>query len=200
MQVGLGRWFEILQEAPALADHLLEVNEAFCAAWANALVEAGASAVGLAEPLASPWLYPRASYLARGLPALRRTIAAIHGPVLVSTASAPCAEVAVELVEAGAVGVVVSEDDDLAKVKGLLRGRATVMGNLPGVRMRTWTAADAERAVRAAISAAGPGGGFVLTEHHGEVPFQVPLRVLEAVADAVRRWGRYPLDWIGDAG
>jgi uroporphyrinogen decarboxylase len=72
------------------------------------------------------------------------------------------------------------------------------MGNLDGLRMRRWTAADAERAVREALAAAAPGGGFVLSEHHGEVPFQVPLGVLDEVAGAVRRWGAYPLDWVPD--
>ena len=199
MQLGLGRWFDLLQDAPALVDHLLRVNEAFCAAWANALLEAGASAVAMAEPLASPLMVPRASYLERGLPALRRTIAAIRGPVAVSTASAPCAPVALDLAGAGAVGVGISAEDDLAEVKRRLRGRAAVLGNLSGLGMRSWSAADAEREVRAALAAGGPGGGFVLSEHHGEIPLQVPLEVLQAVAEAVRRWGRYPLDWSADA-
>lgn len=200
LQVGLGPWFDLLHEAPTLAGHLLQVNESFCADWANALLDAGASAIALVEPLASPLMVPRARYLALGLPALRRTIAAIHGPVAVSTASAPCAAVAEDLAGAGAVAVGVSAEDDLADVKARLRGRAAVMGNLSGVPMRTWSGADADRAVRAALAAGGPGGDFVLSEHHGEVPLQVPLEVLQAVAEAARRWGSYPLDWTGHAG
>jgi uroporphyrinogen decarboxylase len=199
MQLGLGLWFDLLHDAPGPVDHLLQVNEAFCVAWANALLEAGAGAIVLAEPLASSLMVPRASYLARGLPVLRRAIAAIRGPVAVSTVSAPCASVALDLAGAGAVGVGISAEDDLAAVKRCLRGRAAVMGNLSGLRMRTWSAADAEREVRAALAGGGPGGGFVLSEHHGEIPLQVPLEVLEAAAEAVRRWGRYPLTWSADA-
>lgn len=198
LQLGLGRWFEVLHDAPALASRLLQVNEAFCAAWARALLESGAGAVALGEPLSSPMLVPRERYLALGLPALRRTIAAIPGPVAVSTGSTPAAAVVADLVEAGAVGVGVSAQDDLADVKRRLRGRAAVIGNLDGVRMRRWSPADAEREVRAAIRAAGPGGGFVLSEHHGEVPFQVPEDVLLSIAEAVRRWGVYPLTWTGE--
>lgn len=199
LQLGLGRWFEILEEAPALAERLLRVNEAFCASLANALLDAGAGAVGLGEPLASPLMVPRARYLEVGLPSLRRAIAAIRGPVSVATASAPCAAVAEDLVGAGAVGIGISALDDLADVKRRLAGRAVVMGNLDGLRMRRWSAADAEAAVRRALAAGGPGGGFVLSEHHGEVPFQVPEEVLLAVAEAVRRWGGYPLTWARDA-
>lgn len=196
IQVGLGPWFDLLQDAPEVALRLVRVNEVFVASLANALLAAGASAVGLGEPLASPLLFPTARYRELGLPSLRRTIAAIRGPVAVSTASAPCAQVAENLVEAGAVAVGVSSSEDLGAVKRRLRGRAAVMGNLDGLRMRRWTASDAERAVRDAVAAAGAGGGFVLSEHHGEVPLQVPLRVLDDVAAAVCRVGLYPLDGV----
>lgn len=198
MLLGLGPWFDLLEEAPGLAGRLLQVTEPFCAAWANALLEAGASAIGVAEPLASPGMVPRARYRELGLPALRRAIAATRGPVAVSTASAPCGGVATDLAGAGAVAVGVAVTDDLTEMKRLLRGRAAVMGGLPGLQMRRWQPADVEREVRAAIEAAGPGGGFLLSEHHGEVPLQVPLEVLEAVGGAVRRLGRYPLGGAGD--
>ncbi|MBI5068065.1 MAG: uroporphyrinogen decarboxylase family protein [Deltaproteobacteria bacterium] len=199
IQVGLDRWFELLHQHRPLAERLLRVNEAFCASWANALLAAGASAVALAEPLASPLLVPADRYRELGLPALRRTVAAVRGPVAVSTASAPCLPIAADLAGAGVACVGVSAADDLSQSKRILRGRAAVMGNLNGLEMRHWTPDDAEQAVRAALAAGGPGGGFVLSEHHGEVPFQVPLEVLQAVAEAVRRWGTYPLRWA-DAG
>ena len=37
------------------------------------------------------------------------------------------------------------------------------------------------------------GGGFILADNHGEIPWQVPDGVLTAIAQAVARWGRYPL-------
>lgn len=30
--------------------------------------------------------------------------------------------------------------------------------------------------------------------HIGEIPWQVPEKVLEAISEAVHKWGRYPLD------
>jgi uroporphyrinogen decarboxylase len=35
----------------------------------------------------------------------------------------------------------------------------------------------------------------VLSDGHGEIPLQVPDETLHAIADAARRWGRYPIDW-----
>ena len=64
--------------------------------------------------------------------------------------------------------------------------------------MRNWTDRDAEDAVKTAILKAGSGGGFILGDNHGEIPWQVPEEVLLAIGDAVERWGRYPLDWVND--
>ena len=71
-----------------------------------------------------------------------------------------------------------------------------MLGNLNAIEMRRWTPAQAEAEVKRAIAAAGPGGGFVLSDNHGEIPWQVPESVLMAIAAAVRKWGNYPLDWV----
>jgi uroporphyrinogen decarboxylase len=55
--------------------------------------------------------------------------------------------------------------------------------------------------VKGAIASAGPGGGFILCDNHGEIPCQVPDDVLLAISVAVHKWGRYPLTWVdADAG
>ena len=63
-------------------------------------------------------------------------------------------------------------------------GKLTLLGNLNGVTMRRWTAEQAEAEVKAAIAAAAPGGGFILADNHGEIPFQVPDEVLHAIGAA----------------
>lgn len=44
----------------------------------------------------------------------------------------------------------------------------------------------------------GNGGGFILSDNHGEIPWQVPDEVLMAISEAVHKWGRYPLTWIDE--
>jgi uroporphyrinogen decarboxylase len=96
------------------------------------------------------------------------------------------------------VGVSILED--LARLKAAAAGRVSLLGNLNGIEMRRWTPADAELAVKRAIAAAGPGGGFILSDNHGEIPFQVVDETLLAIREAVDRWGRYPLKWVKDWG
>jgi uroporphyrinogen decarboxylase len=64
--------------------------------------------------------------------------------------------------------------------------------------MCRWSSEDAENHVKAVIAKAGAGGGCILSDNHGEIPFQVPDDVLMAISQAVHTWGRYPLDWTAD--
>jgi uroporphyrinogen decarboxylase len=95
--------------------------------------------------------------------------------------------------ETPAVGVGVSSLEDLAEVKRRCGDHLTIVGNLDGISMRRWTPMETERQVRTAILKGAKGGGFVLSENHGEVPLQVPDEVLFSIHRSVEKFGRYPL-------
>lgn len=195
IQLGFERYLDWLLDAPDLIRRLWRINEAFCIAWGNAQLEAGVGAVCITEPLASPTLLPMDLIRKEGLPILRRVRDGIRGTVALSSASASMGGLVQDLSNLGFVGLAPSCDESLAEAKEVLRGRVTLMGGLNGLAMSHWSTRDAEAAVKAALRAAGPGGGFVLAEHHGEIPWCVSEEILMAVAEAVRRWGVYPLDW-----
>lgn len=196
MQMGFERYIELLYEQPARFARLMEVNQAFCAEWANAQLAAGATAIGYADPMSSTSNTPRALYLKTGHPVAVETLRRIDGPVAIHLASGQGLAIADDIAATGAVAVGVSALEDLAAWKSAVGGRLTLMGNLNGVTMRHWTAVRAEQEVKQAIAKAGHGGGFVLADNHGEIPWQVPGEVLLAIREAVDRWGRYPLDWV----
>ncbi|GFO62188.1 uroporphyrinogen decarboxylase family protein [Geomonas paludis] len=192
LQLGFERYLDLIFDRPELMQRLMEVNAAFCVQWANAQVAAGAHAVSYIDPLASPLMIDPALYRRFGAPVAKKVIAAIAAPSAVHLASGPCLAVLEDLVDTGAVMVGAGEED-LATVKDACRGRITVVGNLNGIRMRSWDEAATLAAVRGAIDAAGCGGGFILSDQHGEIPWQVPETTLTVIADAVREYGRYPL-------
>jgi uroporphyrinogen decarboxylase len=193
MQLGFEGYLLLMHEDPARFERLMRVNEEFAVAWGNALLRAGADAISLADPVASPTIVPHERFLQSGFPVARHTIARFAGPCAYGLASGRALPIVDDIVRLGAIGVSASVHEDLAAFKEACRGRLVVMGNLNAIEMCRWTAADADRHVREAIAAAGAGGGFVLTDNHGEIPWQVPEDVLLAVHDAVERWGRYPL-------
>jgi uroporphyrinogen decarboxylase len=196
LQLGFERYLQLLEEAPDLFARLMAVNAAFCTAWANAQLEAGADFLAYVDPVGSPTVLPPDRYRALGLPLATATLAAIHGPTLTHFASGRCLAVIEDLVRTGTRGVAANVQEDLAEVKRAARGRLAVVGNLDGIRMRRWSAREAEDQVKAAIARAGRGGGWILSDQHGEIPWQVPEAVLDAVSAAVHRWGVYPLDWV----
>jgi len=200
MQMGFDRYLDLLYEQPALFARLMRVNEEFCVAWANAQLAAGAGAIAYADPVSSPTIVPRELYLRTGFPLAQRVISRIEGGVAISFASG-CGLPILDLVlQTGAVGVSASTLEDLAAVKAICRGRLAVMGNLNAIAMRRWTPAQAEAEVKTALAKAGPGGGFILTDNHGEIPWQVPDEILQTIAEAVQTWGRYPLTWVEEDG
>ncbi|MBK1717818.1 methylcobamide--CoM methyltransferase MtbA [Thiocystis violacea] len=195
IQLGFEPYLVLMHEHPELFEHLMRLNEEFCVAWANAQVAAGANAICYFDPISSSTIVPRERFLATGFEIARRTLARFEAPAAMHFASGRIAPIVDDLPATGAALLGVSWQDDLSALKGACRGKVSLLGNLNGIAMRHWTPEQAEAEVKAAIAAAGPGGGFLLGDNHGEIPWQVPDAVLMAIAEAVERWGRYPLDW-----
>ena len=196
MQLGFEAYLDLMFERRDLFERLMAVNEEFCVAWANAQLAAGATAVGYFDPVSSPTVVSPERYRETGFKVAQRTIARIKGPTATHFASGLCAGIIQDVAQTGTAGVGVSAEEDLAALKRAAAGKLALLGNLNGITMRRWTAEQAEAEVKAAIAAAAPGGGFILADNHGEIPFQVPDEVLHAIAAATRRWGRYPIDWV----
>lgn len=194
MQMGFDKYIELVYERPDLFNHLMKINEEFCVKWANAQLEAGTTAICYFDPVSSTTITTKEMYLKTGFEVARRTIAQIKGPTATHMASGRCLPITDDIARTGTAIVGVSAEEDLEQLKTSCRNKLTVMGNLNGIEMRRWTPEIAEKNVRRIIAQAGAGGGFILSDNHGEIPFQVPDDVLMAISDAVHKWGQYPLN------
>jgi uroporphyrinogen decarboxylase len=198
MQLGFERYLDLLLDRFDLVARLLRLNEEFCVEWANAQVAAGATAICYFDPVSSPSIIPRDLYLKTGHLISKRTISRLRGPAAIHLASGFCMPILDSISESGAAVVGISASEDLTTLKAAAKGKIGLLGNLNGIEMRRWTTNQAESIVKKTIAQAGRGGGFILSDNHGEIPWQVPDDVLLAISEAVRRWGRYPLDWINN--
>ena len=196
MQMGFGPYIELMYEQPDLFERLMKINETFCVSWANAQLAAGATAICYFDPVSSPTITPRKMFLKTGFEVAQRTIAKIKGPTATHLASGRCLPIVDDLARTGTAIVGVSVEEDLSQVKEACRGKLTVLGNLNGIEMCRWSPEQAQTEVKRAIASAAAGGGFILSDNHGEIPFQVPDEVLLAISEAVHTWGRYPLNWM----
>lgn len=196
MQMGFDHYIELMYDDPVRFERLMDANIAFCVAWANAQLAAGATAICYFDPVSSSTIIPREKYLQTGHLVAKRTLAQIKGPTATHMASGRILPILSDVADTGTAVVGVSGLEDLAELKAQANQRVTLLGNLNAIEMRRWTPAQAELQVKRAIARAGKGGGLLLGENHGEVPWQVSDEVLLAIGDAVARWGCYPLDWV----
>lgn len=196
MQMGFDKYLELIYRRREQFDKLMSLNEAFCIEWANAQLEAGATAICYFDPLASPSIIPRDVFLDTGYHVAKRTIAGIKGPTALHLASAKGMPILGDLAQAGPGAVAVSAEESLAQIKEECKNKLTVIGNLNGIAMRRWSRDETFAYVKSAIADGGQGGGFILSDNHGEIPWQVPQEVLSWVSQAVREYGTYPLEWV----
>ena len=198
MQMGFDNYLELIYEQPERFERLMQANITFSVNWANAQLAAGATAICYFDPVSSTTNIPRELYLKTGQTVARQTLSRIKGPTATHMASGRALPIIGDIADTGTAIVGVSALEDLAALKAAANGRVSLLGNLNGIEMRRWTTAHAEFEVRRAIAKAGRGGGFLLGDNHGEIPWLVPDEVLLAIGDAVERWGNYPLDWVDD--
>jgi uroporphyrinogen decarboxylase len=195
MQMGFDRYIELMIEQPDRFNRLMAINETFCVNWANAQLAAGATAICYFDPVSSSTIVDPETYKRTGNLVARRTIAKIKGPTATHFASGRCLPIIDSVAESGTAIIGFSVDEDPVAIKEKSAGRLSILGNLNGIEMRRWTSYEAETKVKDLIGKAAPGGGFILSDNHGEIPFQVPDETLMAISEAVLRWGKYPLSW-----
>ena len=195
MQMGFDAYLDLMMERPDLFNRLMQVNEEFCVEWANAQLAAGATAICYFDPVSSSTIVTRQQYLQMGMPTASRTISQIKGPTATHFASGRCLPIVNDVAQTGTAIIGVSVEENLEQLKLASAGRLTLLGNLNGIEMRRWSHEEAETKVKNAIAQAGRGGGFILSDNHGEIPIQVPEDTLMAISEAAHQWGNYPLDW-----
>jgi uroporphyrinogen decarboxylase len=193
MQMGFEKYLEVMYFRGKEFDHLMKINEAFCVAWANAQLEAGATAICYFDPLASPAMIEREKYLATGYRVAQRTIRQIKGATATHLASGISLPVVDDITATGSAVMGFSKEEDAEEMKKRASGKICLLGNLNAIDMTNWDRARVRKEVHDLIQKAGRGGGFILSDNHGEIPWQVPQEVLLDISDAVKEYGTYPI-------
>lgn len=193
MQLGFEKYLNLMHFNKELFDQLIKINEAFCVDWANAQLEAGATAICFFDPVSSTTIIPREMYRKTGLLSAQRSIAKIKGPTATHFASGNSLSIIDDVAQTGTAVIGVSSLEDIGLIKDKCKKKLTVLGNLNGIEMRRWTSKQTEEIIKDVIDKAAPGGGFILSDNHGEIPFQVPDDVLLEISEAVHTYGQYPI-------
>jgi uroporphyrinogen decarboxylase len=157
MQMGFDHYLDLIHEQPARFEHLMAANIEFTVEWANAQLDAGATAICYFDPVSSTTSIPRELYLTTGMDVARRVLPRIKGPTATHMASGRVMPILGDIADTGTAIVGVSALEDLAELKAVAHGRVTLLGNLNGIEMRRWTPAQAE--LRSSRRSPRPGAG-----------------------------------------
>ena len=193
MQMGFEKYLELMYFRAPEFEQLMQINQEFCVAWANAQLAAGATAICFFDPLASPNIIEREKYLTTGNRIAKQTISRIKGPTATHLASGIALPVISDIIDTGSAVLGFSLDDDLDEIKKAARSKICLLGNLNGVDMVNWDARKVNDEIINIIDKAGAGGGLIISDNHGEIPWQVPESVLLEISEAVSKYGTYPL-------
>jgi uroporphyrinogen decarboxylase len=193
MQLGFDKYFDLMFTDQQRFERLMKINEAFCIDWANAQLTAGATAICYFDPVSSTTIVTREQYIKTGYRIAQRTLSAIKGPTATHMASGICIPIADKIIETGTAAIGVSAIEDIGELKEIFKNKVSIIGNLNGITMRNWTQKETINMVRSIIQKVGQGGGFILSDNHGEIPFQVPEFILSTITEAVKNYGTYPL-------
>ena len=193
MQLGFDKYLDIMYFRQDLFTKLIRINQAFCVDWANAQLKAGATAICYFDPVSSTTIIPKEVYYKTGFPVAKETLSRIKGPTAVHFASGNCLPIINDIAQTGTSAIGVSSMENLEELKQTCKNKLTVIGNLNGIEMRRWSAEQARSKVVEAITKAAPGGGFILSDNHGEIPFQVKDEILHSISETVLNSGNYPI-------
>ncbi|MBN2486535.1 MAG: uroporphyrinogen decarboxylase family protein [Bacteroidales bacterium] len=196
MQLGFEKYLELMHYHLDLFEHLMKINMAFCIDWANAQLAAGATAICYFDPVSSTTIVPKELYYKTGFQVAKQTIAKINGPTATHFASGNCLTLSGLLLQTGTAVVGVSAQENISELKQAFKNKLSVLGNLNGIEMRRWTKEEATNIVKGVIEKAASGGGFILADNHGEIPFQVKDETLLAIKEAVKKYGTYPIQKV----
>jgi len=193
MQMGFDNYLDIMLEQPDFFNRLIKMNREFCIQWANAQLEAGATAICYFDPISSTSIITENMYNTIVHNITKSTIKEIKGPTAIHMASGNCMPILDKLVETGTAMIGVSCKENIKEIKEICKNKVTVVGNLNGIEMCNWDQSAAEGAVIDIIEKAGKGGGLIISDNHGEIPLQVDEDTLLTISRAVDQWGTYPL-------
>jgi uroporphyrinogen decarboxylase len=193
MQLGFENYLKLMIEDKDRFNKLMDINKEFTTQFANMQLEAGANGIVYFDPVSSQTIITRDQFVKMGAPVMKEVIGNINGPVVVHYASGLIESNINELIASKAVGIGTSSKEDHSILKELSKGKITLVGNLNAIEMVNWDSEKTEQVVKDIIRTAGKGGGFILSDNHGELPMQVPLEVIRDIVKYARKHGKYPI-------
>jgi uroporphyrinogen decarboxylase len=192
MLMGFESWMECIVTQPNTAREVVSYLSRYTVPLANHLFENGATALAYFNPLAATHMLSLQQYEDISLETCTDFYKRVKGPTVYALAGGKCEDLLPFLTERINVpGVMVSRMDNLSHIKENWGTKTNLIGNLDNVSLQSFSPSETEMEVRRCVEEGGVNGGFIISDHHGDLPLHVPDEVLIALINARNKWGRY---------
>ncbi|MHA1930305.1 MAG: uroporphyrinogen decarboxylase family protein [Candidatus Thorarchaeota archaeon] len=192
MLLGFEKWIDTIVSDRELAKDVVEHLSEFTIGLSNYMFENGATALAYFNPLAAPHMMFQKDYEFISFPTCKKYFKSIKGAAVYAFAGGKCTDLLNLVVDdIGVPGVVISSSDDLGEVKKQVGSKTNLLGNLDNISMTHWTKEKTESEIIRCTKEAAAGGGYIITDHHGELPLGVDSKTLHGIIAARDRWGTY---------
>lgn len=184
MQLGFDKYLNILFNEKELFNELIRKNIEFCVEWANIQLEAGANAICYFDPMSSTTIIPRDVYLKTGYKIAKEVISRVNGPVATHFASGRVESIIDDVINTNSKVIGIGDLENFEEIIKKCENKITVLGNLNGIEMCSWDGKLCEIKVKEILSKAKRG--FILSDGHGEIPYQVDEKILLKISEVVK--------------
>jgi len=192
MLLGFETWIECIVDQPEVAREVVEYLVDFSLELSNRFIEDGISALAFFNPVSSSHIMKLSEYQKISMAADKKYYKNVKGAAVFALAGSETPALIPTLIdEVGIPGIVVSNSDNLGDIQDKYGKRIILIGNLDNIAMTHWSEEKAEVEVKRCIDQAAAGGGFILSDHHGDIPSSVPESILLKISESRDKWGVY---------
>lgn len=194
MLMGTGPFIKLLLEEDRTGDRylkmLLDKCKQYVVSWANQMINQGADIIVMADGMASLSVISRRLFEKFVLSLVKETIKEIPVPVVYEAVGVT--QGILDLIATtGAVVAILDYTADLEECKKIANGKIAIMGNFNNIEMLNWNSIRTQLEVKKAINKAADGFGYVVSSQGPEIPYNVPLEVIETMVKATKEFGKY---------
>jgi uroporphyrinogen decarboxylase len=189
--IGAEEIVRLVLKNPEAVHRLCRISLESCLAYADAIIDAGATP-SLTDPMASATVISPRQFREFAFPYLKELIDHIHsrGRSVTLHICGKTARIWEAMAEAGADCISIDNDASLAGAKGAVGGRLRLMGNVkPSEVMLQGTPADVRKAVLECVAQGWDCPKGYIVASGCSLPTETPFANIHAMMDAVREIG-----------
>ncbi|MHA2364276.1 MAG: uroporphyrinogen decarboxylase family protein [Candidatus Hodarchaeales archaeon] len=192
MLLGFEKWIDIIVFHPEIAKEVVKYLSGYSIPLANYLLENHATALGYFNPLASPQMVNiERDYKNISFDTCKNFFSSLKGLAVYGLAGARTEEVLKYLIEINVPGVMISSSDNLGKIKLEYGSKINLIGNLNNIEMIRWDKKQTEEEIKRCVEEGATGGGYILSDHHGDLPLLVKDETLYNIVEMRNLLGNY---------